>query len=56
MPIEYPEILCWKGPKWIQSFENKDTAQVTSEQVKGSRNKLKQGNLPNNKLILCQAN
>ena len=37
-------------------FETKDTAQVTSKQLKGSRNKVKQGNLPNNKLTLYQAN
>ena len=30
-------------PKWIQSFENKDTAQVNSKQKKGSRNQVKQG-------------
>ena len=35
MPIECPKILCWKEPKWIQSFEIKDTAQVTSKQAKG---------------------
>ena len=56
MPIEYPKILCWRGPKWIQSFETKDTAQVTSKQEQGSRNKVKEGQKPNNKIILCQAN
>ena len=55
MPIEYPKILCWR-PAWILSFETKDTAQVTSKQAKGSRNEVKKGQKPNNKLILCQAN
>ena len=56
MSIEYPKLLYWKGPKWIQSFKTKDTAHVTSKQANGSRHKVKQGNLPNNKLIIYQAN
>ena len=55
MPIEYPKILCWK-PAWILSFETKDTAQVTSKQIKGSRNEVKKGQKPYNKLNYCQAN
>ena len=55
MPIEYPKILCWR-PAWILSFETKDTAQVTSKQIKGSRNEVKKGQKPYNKLNYCQAN
>ena len=59
MPIEYQKIIK-KGlqhrPVWILSFETKDTAQVTSKQIKGSRNDVKKGQKPYNKLNYCQAN
>ena len=59
MPIEYQKVIK-KGlqhrPTWILSFETKDTAQVTSKQIKGSRNEVKKGQKPYNKLNYCQAN
>ena len=59
MPIEYQKSH-QKGlqhrPAWILSFETKDTAQVTSKQIKGSRNEVKKGQKPYNKLNYCQAN
>ena len=59
MPIEYQKSH-QKGlqhrPTWILSFETKDTAQVTSKQIKGSRNEVKKGQKPYKKLNHCQAN
>ena len=58
--VEYPRrrVLCWRGVGWILSFENRSTAQSTSEQskqIKDIRKQVKQEKLPNNKLAFCQA-